>query len=200
MNARDSGKKPAPNRRGGARKRWLEAAERVSASIGRLAQSLDPVDRALGEWAREMPDVETKGADVLDRARRAVGESRRALEENLRRHRLDAGEFDVLAALRRAGEPYALRPTELYRALMISSGGLTARLGKLEGAGLIKRRAAGDDARSTLVELTPAGKRKIEAAFRAGMEIENRMVSGLSDGERADLARLLRKLTQAVRG
>jgi hypothetical protein len=83
---------------------------------------------------------------------------------------------------------------------MISSGGLTARLDRLEGAGLIRRRAAGDDARSVIVELTRDGRKKIEGAFRADMEIENRMVSGLSENERAELVRLLRKLTRGMRG
>jgi len=177
---------------GDARARYLAAADRVM-------DAADPVDRALAQWAREMPDVEIRGADVLNRARRVVLESRAAIEENFNAHGLDTGEFDVLATLRRAGEPYALRPTELYRSLMISSGGLTARLDRLEGAGLIRRRAADDDARSVIVELTRDGRKKIEAAFRADMEIENRMVSGLSESERAELVRLLRKLTQAMR-
>ncbi|MEI9932480.1 MAG: MarR family transcriptional regulator [Rhizomicrobium sp.] len=177
-----------------------DARARYLAAAARVMDAADHVDRALAAWAREMPDVEIKGADVLNRASRVVLESRRAIEENLRHHGLDTGEFEVLAALRRAGEPYSLRPTELYRSLMISSGGLTARLDRLEGAGLIRRRAADDDARSVIVELTREGRKKIEAAFRADMEIENRMVSGLSESERAELVRLLRKLTQAMRG
>ena len=193
MKSRDSGKNAAPKGAGDARARYLAAAARVT-------DAADHVDRALAAWAREMPDVEIRGADVLNRARRVVLESRRAIEENFRNHGLDTGEFDVLATLRRAGEPYSLRPTELYRSLMISSGGLTARLDRLEGAGLIRRRAAGDDARSVIVELTREGRKKIEAAFRADMEIENRMVSGLSESERAELVRLLRKLTQGVGG
>ena len=207
MKSRDSGKKSSPVHGGGgprsgggggrpapgdARTRYLAAADRV-------ADAADHVDRALAQWAREMPDVEIRGADVLNRARRVVLESRAAIEENFKAHGLDTGEFDVLATLRRAGEPYALRPTELYRSLMISSGGLTARLDRLEGAGLIRRRAAEDDARSVIVELTRDGRKKIEAAFRADMDIENRMVSGLSESERAELVRLLRKLTQAMR-
>lgn len=51
-----------------------------------------------------------------------------------------------------------------------------------------------------IVELTSAGRRKIEAAFRADMKIENKMVEGLSDSDRAELVRLLRKLTQAMKG
>ena len=105
-----------------------------------------------------------------------------------------------MAALRRAGEPYVLRPTDLFTSLMITSGGLTARLDRLEAAGLIRRRRTDEDRRSFLVELTPAGKKKIEAAFRADMELENKMVEGLSESERAELVRLLRKLTLAMKG
>ncbi len=167
--------------------------------FARIPDPVDPVDRAMEQWRHEMPHVDTRGADILNRARRIVLESRPAIEANFRRHGLDTGEFDVLATLRRAGAPYALRPTELYVSLMISSGGLTARLDRLEAAGLIRRRGAEDDARSVIVELTPAGKKKIEAAFRDDMEIENKMVERLSETDRAELVRLLRKLAQAMR-
>src|SRR5437763_586973 len=188
----------------GSEARERRAGESVREKYQRAAQQVldagDHVDRALAQWSREMPEIEIKGADVLNRARRLTLETRRDIEANFKRHGLDSGEFDVLATLRRAGEPYALRPTELYQSLMISSGGLTARLDRLEAAGLIRRRADDDDARSVRVELTPAGRRKIEAAFRADMELENKMVSGLAESERAELVRLLRKLTQAMKG
>jgi DNA-binding MarR family transcriptional regulator len=183
-----------------AKKGGESAREKYQRLAQQVMEAGDHVDRALAQWSREMPDVEIKGADVLNRARRLTLETRRDIEANFRRHGLDSGEFDVLATLRRAGEPYALRPTELYQSLMISSGGLTARLDRLEAAGLIRRRADDDDARSVRVELTPAGRRKIEAAFRADMELENKMVSGLAESERAELVRLLRKLTQAMKG
>jgi DNA-binding MarR family transcriptional regulator len=188
--------KSSPAKRG---KKPATPRTKYDRAVWDLDEAADHVDRALEQWSREMPDIEIKGADVLNRARRLVLESRGAIEETFKRHGLDSGEFDVLATLRRAGAPYALRPTELYTALMISSGGLTARLDRLEEAGLIRRRASEDDARSVLVELTPTGRKKIEAAFRADMALENRMVSGLSESERAELVRLLRKLTQAMR-
>lgn len=190
MNRRETGNTGGA---GDAKAAYDRAAERVR-------EAADHVDRAMAQWARELPDIEIKGANVLNRARRVVLESRRDIEANFRAHGLDAGEFDVLATLRRAGAPYALRPTELYKSLMISSGGLTARLDKLTEAGLIRRYPSPEDARSLMVELTPAGKKKIEAAFRADMEIENKMVQSLSDSERAELVRLLRKLTATVRG
>lgn len=169
-------------------------------ALKRVQEAADHVDQAMAQWAREMPGIEIKGADVLNRARRVVMESRAGIEANFRVHGLDSGEFDVLATLRRAGAPYALRPTELYKSLMISSGGLTARLDKLTEAGLIRRYPSTADARSLMVELTPSGKKKIEAAFRADMDIENEMVEGLTESERIELVRLLRKLSKVMRG
>ena len=179
--------------------REMAARERYHKAAQRMLEAGDHVDRALEQWSREMPGVEIKGADVLNRASRLVLESRAAIEANFKYHELDAGEYEVLASLRRAGAPYAMRPTELFTSLMISSGGLTARLDRLEKAGLIRRRASREDGRSLLVELTAAGRKKIEAAFRAEMDLENEMVSGLNDDERTELVRLLRKLTQAMR-
>lgn len=158
----------------------------------------DHVDWIFAQWAREMPEVDTRGAAVIARARRITLKSRRDIEATFKRFGLDTGEFDVLATLRRSGAPFTLRPTELYRSLMISSGGLTARLDRLEKAGLIRRRTPDDDARSLLVELTPEGKKKIEAAFSADMQIENRLVAGLTQSEQADLVRLLRKLALSL--
>ena len=178
---------------------WNAAANVVLEVLRPVIGEEDHVDFAMLQWKHEMPEVDTSGADILNRARRVVLESRPAIEENFRRHGLDTGEFDVLATLRRAGEPYTLRPTELYKWLMVSSGGMTARLDKLEESGFIRRVPSFEDARSMLVQLTPAGKKKIEAAFRADMEIENRMVKGLSDKERADLIRLLRLLTASMK-
>ena len=165
----------------------------------RLPEGGDHVDTVLEQWSREMPGLEIKGANVLNRARRLVLESRLAIEENFTKHGLDTGEFDVLSTLRRSGPPYALRPTELFIALMVSSGGMTARLDRLEDMGLIRRRPAEDDARSTMVELTPAGRKKIDAAFRADMELENEMLSGLTNSEHEELVRLLRKATQTLK-
>ena len=160
----------------------------------------DDIDRFRAQWARELPDVDTRGMDVLGRARRVVQQSRAPIEAALARFGVDAGEFDVLATLRRAGPPYSLRPTELFRSLMISSGGLTARLNRLKSAGLIARPQAPDDGRSLLVELTADGARLVERAFREDMAVEARLVSSLSDTEQIDLASLLRKLGRSLSG
>lgn len=159
----------------------------------------DDVTRFRGQWARELPDLDTGGMDILGRARRIVLKSRPPIEAVFARHGIDAGEFDVLSTLRRSGPPYALRPTELYKGLMISSGGLTARLAKLEKAGLITRPPSPDDARSTLVQLTAAGLSKVEAAFREDMALESRMIQGLSPQQKDQLTDLLKVLETSLK-
>lgn len=154
----------------------------------------DRVDGIYEQWAVEFPDVRTHGAQVLARARRLTLLVRPLIEAAFKRFDLDTGEFDVIATLRRHGPPFTMRPTELFKSLMISSGGLTDRLDRLEARGFVRRRASAEDARSMLVELTPAGRKCIEGAFRADMDIENGLIEALSREERGQLANLLRKL------
>lgn len=107
---------------------------------------------------------------------------------------LQRGEFDVLATLRRAGAPFTLTPTELYEATMMTSGGMTARLDRLEKRGLIARRPNPGDRRGTLVSLTEDGRALVEAALRPHAANETRLLAALDPGEQAQLNQLLRKL------
>jgi DNA-binding MarR family transcriptional regulator len=158
----------------------------------------DQIDRIRAQWARELPDVDTEAVAIIGRARRITLNVRPAIEGVFARHGLDAGEFDVLATLRRAGPPFCLTPTLLYRTLMISSGGLTDRLSRLEAAGLVRRRPSEADKRSLLVELTERGRERTEAALREDMALERTLVAGLSAAERRQLADLLRKLALSL--
>jgi len=159
---------------------------------------MDHVGRVHALWRREMPDVKVDGSAILARARRITLMAREKILPLLSRHGLDGGEFYVLAALRRAGAPYALRPTELYRALMVSSGGMTDRLRRLEERGLVRRRPSDEDRRSMLVELTAQGRRLIERAWREDMELENQLVAMLGSSERRQLAELLEQLARIM--
>lgn len=159
-----------------------------------MTDAADHIDRLRAQWARELPDLDTRGMEILGRARRIVLRSRPPIEAVFAGHGLDAGEFDVLSTLRRSGAPYALRPTELYRSLMISSGGLTDRLNRLVRSGMITRPPSPGDGRSLLVQLTDKGRTTVEAAFREDMAVEAGLLTALNDAERAILADLLRKL------
>ncbi len=158
----------------------------------------DPIEMRRDQWRRVLPDVNTMGMAILGRARLATLIARGPIEAVFGRHGVDTGEFDVLTTLLRSGRPHELRPTELYRSLMISSGGLTDRLSRLEKAGLIGRRPSESDARSLLVNLTPKGRELAEAAFREDMMVEARLLEGLSEKEAEQLAKLLARLVDEV--
>lgn len=154
----------------------------------------DHVDRLRGQWERELPDLDTEPMSILGRAYRLSNLVRPSIEETFASFGLDRGEFDVISTLRRSGPPYRLTPTDLYTLLMISSGGLTHRLDRLQKAGLIRRERSPSDGRSSVVGLTEKGVSLAESAFRADMASEARYLEGLEPEERAALAALLRKL------
>lgn len=161
-------------------------------------QGEDDIDGFRLGWARELPDVDTEPMAVFGRVHRLAHLLRPGIEATFERVGLDRGEFDVLATLRRSGPPYSLTPTEIYTSLLISSGGLTHRLGRLEAAGLIRRERSSQDGRSLVVTLTARGTRKTEEAFRADMEDEAAALRVLSARERQSLAGLLRKLVRSL--
>lgn len=130
---------------------------------------------------------------VFGRLHRLADRTRGELEVEFRRRGLGEGEFDVMAALRRAGPPYELAPGELARHTMVTTGAATKRIDRLVAAGLVTRRVSDDDARGRVIGLTPAGKRVIDEAFTAHMANEHRLLQPLSEKERRDLERLLTK-------
>ena len=154
----------------------------------------DHVDEVLEQWKRERPELDSTPVAVVGRLSRLS----RALEDRLepvyREHGLDGGLFDVLATLRRQGSPYRLSPRELADASMLTSSGTTKRLDRLEGAGLITRKPDPDDRRGVLIELTPAGRKLIDAAYPQHMANEDRLLAPLTKAEQRQLAALLRKL------
>ena len=124
--------------------------------------------------------------------------SQRALRDHMRplfaEHGLQRGEFDVLATLRRSGEPHALNPTALYEATMVTSGAMTARLDRLERMGLIERRRDPSDRRGTLVALTPEGLALIDGLLPRHVANQARLLECLAEDERERLTTLLGKL------
>ncbi|KAA0917743.1 MarR family transcriptional regulator [Aquicoccus porphyridii] len=158
----------------------------------------DHVDRLRQQWKRELPDLDTEPMAILGRAYRLSNLVRPSIEATFADFGLDRGEFDVIGTLRRSGPPYRLTPTELYTSLMISSGGLTHRLVRLEKAGLILREKSPRDGRSVLVVLTETGQVLAEKAFRADMANESAYLRALNLKERETLEGLLRKLVTGI--
>lgn len=165
-----------------------------SGIMQRTNPPLDHVATLIAQRRRETPNLTLDGMEIFARARRLDLLSRPRIEAVFSKYGIDSGEFDVLATLSRAGPPYRLRPTELFKTLMISSGGLTDRLRRLEGGGLIARETSPSDGRSIMVRLTPRGKSLIDRAFCEDMATEDAMLSALNRAERKQLAQLLAKL------
>jgi DNA-binding MarR family transcriptional regulator len=154
----------------------------------------DPVDVILAQWERERPDLDVSPMGIIGRMGRLAKHLERAIQETFADFGLNVGEFDVLATLRRSGEPYQLSPTELFNTLMVSSGTMTHRVDRLEQADLVKRTPDPGDRRGMLIQLTDKGFNVIEKAIEAHVANEHHLLSVLEESERKALAQLLRKL------
>ena len=156
---------------------------------------MDRAAKAVEQWKRERPDLDVSPMLVLGRLNEAASlVARDRLAPLFARFGLQAGEFDVLATLRRSGQPYALTPTALYEATMVTSGAMTNRLDRLEKAGLILRGPHPNDRRGIVVQLTEKGLALIDEALTAHVANEHEILAGLTQTERETLAQLLGKL------
>jgi DNA-binding MarR family transcriptional regulator len=148
----------------------------------------------IDQWRRERPDLRLDAMATIARLGRLHALAGRAVAEVLGSHALSVGEFDVLAALRRSGEPFEQRPTQLASALMLSPAGMTNRLDRLESQGWIERKLDPDDRRSWIVGLTVNGRRLIDTAVADHVENEERIVSVLGAEQRRALDDAVRTL------
>jgi DNA-binding MarR family transcriptional regulator len=154
----------------------------------------DPVDAILAQWQQERPDLDVSPMGIIGRMGRLTKYLERSLQTVFSEFDLHAGEFDVLATLRRSGQPYQLSPTALFNTLMISSGTMTHRIDRLEQANLVQRIPDPNDRRGTLIQLTDEGFHIIEDAVEAHVTNMHHLLNGLEKAEQQALAQLLRKL------
>lgn len=163
-----------------------------------MAFEPDRVDEMIERWEAERDDLDFDAMGTIGRLGRLNAVGARIIEEGMATHGLSIADFDVLAALRRSGPPYELKPTDLARTLMLSPAGITSRLDRIEGRGWIDRRLAPDDRRSLLVRLTDAGLAKVDEAVTSHVAREEEMLAALSDRERNQLDALLRTLLRSL--
>jgi DNA-binding MarR family transcriptional regulator len=156
---------------------------------------MDRAERAVEQWGRERPDLPALPMELFGRLSEAAERvAREHMNPLFAEAALALGEFDVLATLRRSGEPYILSPTRLYEAAMISSGGMTNRIDRLERAALVERRPDPHDRRGTLIALTNAGLLVIDEMIGRHVANEERLLSALTEAEQRKLNALLKKL------
>ncbi|SOC53932.1 MarR family winged helix-turn-helix transcriptional regulator [Ornithinimicrobium cerasi] len=156
----------------------------------------DEVDRIVAAWARERPDLDVRPLEVLSRVSRLARHLDLARREAFGAHGLESWEFDVLSALRRAGHPYELTPTQLVRQTLVTSGTMTNRIARLVARGLVERAASPADHRSVLVRLTANGREVVDAALADLVDDERRLLQALPPARQAELATLLKGLLE----
>jgi len=154
----------------------------------------DEVDRLVRGWVRALPEVDVSPLEVLSRVSRLARHLDRLRTVVLARHDLEIWSFDVLSALRRAERPHHLSPGQLLAQTLVSSGTMTNRLDHLEERGLVRRRPDHSDARSVRVQITVAGKRRVDRALTDLVEREHAILGPLDATERAVVAALLRRV------
>jgi DNA-binding MarR family transcriptional regulator len=154
----------------------------------------DEVDRLVDAWQRERPDLDLGPMEVLSRVSRLNHHLDKARRRAFAEHGIESWEFDVLAALRRAGAPYELSPGRLIRETLVTSGTMTNRVDRLVTRGFVVRLPDPHDRRGVLVRLTEQGRATVDGALAGLLERERELLAGLNGTEQKKLASLLRAL------
>jgi DNA-binding MarR family transcriptional regulator len=166
----------------------------LSAGASAMEQTKDSIERYVEEWSEERPDLDATPLTIVGRISLLANTFSQHTREALRPFRLELWQYDVLAALRRQGEPYELPPTTLAKLGMLTTGAMTNRIDRLEERGLVQRRPDPGDRRSLHVRLTKKGVDLMDRAISARIDSAARSLSSLSDRDSQTLERLLKKL------
>ena len=163
-------------------------------STATLEGMQDEVDRLVEAWQRERGDLDLRPMEVLSRVSRLSHHLDRARRQAFSEHKLESWEFDVLAALRRAGSPYQLSPGRLLKETLVTSGTMTNRVDRLAARGFVERLPDPRDRRGVLVRLTDAGRGTVDGALAGLLDRERDLLAGLGAHDQQRLAALLRQL------
>ena len=158
----------------------------------------DFADIAVEQWRHERPDLDFAAMGPVARFGRLSLLAGRVVDSVFAAHGIDRGEFDVLASLRRSGEPFALTPSHLADALLISRAGMTKRVDRLAARGLVARTEQAHDRRSRLISLTDAGRALVDTVVGEHTVNESRLLATLSEEELVIFDRVLRRLLAVV--
>ncbi|MGE3588729.1 MAG: MarR family winged helix-turn-helix transcriptional regulator [Ilumatobacteraceae bacterium] len=158
----------------------------------------DAVDVIVQQWTEQRPDLDPTAKHITGRIVRLSSLFQQAYAEAFSSLGLNEGDYGVLAPLRRTGAPFTLTPTDLARQRMMTSGGMTAALDRLERKGLVERAPNPADRRGSLVRLTDEGVRVMDEAMRLHAEVEQRLVAALDPPAAAQLEEALRTLLRSV--
>ena len=157
--------------------------------------SRDTVDEIVDAWVREHPGLDFSPLKILSRVTRLAKQLEKTRRASFATADLESWEFDVLAALRRAGSPHELSPKALLEQTYVSSGTMTNRIDGMARRGLVERRTDPNDGRGVLVSMTAEGRDRVDAAISHLVDAEAELLAGLSKADQERLAALLRRLS-----
>lgn len=159
----------------------------------------DYVDELISQWGIEKPDLDASALHIFGRLHRLYLMYHNAISETFGEYGINPAGFDVLSTLKRSGGDHTLTPSQLAEFSLVTSGGISLRLNRLEDAGLVERIREKSDRRSVHVRLTPAGHDLISRVAEIHFAREKEMLAGLSPTEVEMLSELLRKLGTSVK-
>lgn len=159
----------------------------------------DYVDNLIEQWKAEEPELDTSPLHIFGRLHRLYLMYNHAISDTFDQYGINAAGFDVLSTLKRSGGDYVLTPTQLAEFSLVTSGGISLRLNRLEDAGLVERIREKSDRRSVHVRLTPKGEKTVTEVAKVHFAREKEMMAGLSPEEADNLADLLRALGTSVK-
>lgn len=158
---------------------------------------MDHVDTIIAQWKQERRELDTQPMALIGRLKRVAHYLSAGMDKTFRQFGLNSASFDVLATLRRSGEPFALSPSELMKTMMITSGTMTNRVDQLEKVQLVKRINNPKDGRGFLIQLTPKGMVLVNKVVTSHVETQKSLVSALNEDERQQLNKLLRRFLES---
>lgn len=158
-----------------------------------MAAESDRVDMIMRQWQDTAPDVDLSPLEIVTRLVRAAHFLQSRMDRVAAAYGLShRGDLDVLAELYRGGPPYETSPSLLAEGLLLTAGGMTIRLNRLQGLGLLDRHPNPLDGRGILVRLTNTGEELVDDAFKTLLKSQRESIELLNRSDRTELAHLLR--------
>ncbi len=159
---------------------------------------MDHVDKILLQWQQQRPDLNVEAMGIIGRVERLSRYFHKGMEETLNLHGLNMSTFDVLAALRRSGDPYHLSPSKLLASSMVTSGTMTNRIDQLEKINLVERLSNPEDARSYIISLTKKGLALINNVISEHVQTQSELTAVLTTEESEVLSEILKKFLAQI--
>lgn len=159
----------------------------------------DAVDTVIEQWHAERPDLseDVWPVGIVGRIFRLSRMLDRELKQFFAQHELDTAEYDVLATLRRSGQPDGLTAGAFLKAALVTSGAVTNRIDRMEAKGLVERVRDTSDRRSVKIRLTERGTEIVDRITGLHLANEQRLLAALTPRQREELADGLRTLLES---